>query len=297
MGARRPLLAARPIAGVFALILVGCNLISGAESFSVGGDDDDIPLRERRPANKEPSDAGGGSRSSNEQGGSTPSENERGSNKEENTPPPTERPDASFDATTTVPPGFSDAFDRPDGPSLGNGWFEKENAFRLLGGAVLQEGLGDYYNRFVRRPYDEAVRDVQIELDFTFGNHARTDPTLFARIQPGSDDHDWLSCYTFYAYPDFVGIDREDGYDRTGLADSDLTQQLVPGETYHLVFRVRGVDPVELDGAVRTTSGKVLGTVSAVDGSSKRITAPGPIGFGSGKGDKSRWDNVLQTDL
>jgi hypothetical protein len=278
-----------------ALILVGCNLISGAEGFKVGTDDD-IPLRQRRPTSTDESSDGGGARSTSSSGGSTPSD-EREKDTEQDTPPPSERPDASFDATTSVPPGFSDSFERPDGPTIGNEWFEKKDAFRISNGAVVQDGIGIYYNWFVRRPYTEAARDVQVELDFTFGSHERTDPTIFARIQPGSDERDILTCYTFYAYPDFAGIDREDGDKRTGLADSDLTQLLVAGQTYHFVFRVRGVDPVELDGAITTTSGKVVGTVSAVDHSAKRITAAGPIGFGSGKGDGSRWDNVVRTDL
>lgn len=295
----RAVIARRQVIGASALILVGCNMISGAEKLTVATDDDEIAPRERRPASQtldaggsSPSSGDAGSRHSEERGTDTGEEEE-----EENEPLPTEKPDASFDAATTVPPGFMDDFERPDGPTIGNGWFEKEDAFRLSGGKVVQDGNGDYWNRFVRRPWSEAVRDVQIELDFTFGRDERTDPTIYARLQPESDEWDVLRCYAFYATTDYVAIDREEGTRWRELAGSKLTQRLAAGQTYHFVFRVRGTDPVELDGAITTMDGRTVATVSAVDSGSKRITAAGPIGFGSGDGSGSRWDNVVQTDL
>jgi len=270
-----------------------CTALSGADG--LGSPTDDIPLRERRYND-------GSASSEDDAGGPARSENGRGRDPSAESPGsdsggvPASESDAGFDANTTTPAGFIDAFGRADSPVIGNGWTEKQDRFGLSAGTVTQTGTGSYIDWIVRRPTTENGLDVQLEVDFTYGTDPDCDPTLYARMQPNSDQLRTLSGYTFFAYPDFAGLDREDGSAAKDLAGTQISPPLQPGQTYHYVFRVTGTNPVKIE-AMITSGTTTIATLSTTDGDPKRVSAAGQIGFGSGFANGGRWDNFKRTDL
>lgn len=282
---------------------IACTALSGADG--LGQPNDDIPLRERRYAD---GDGGAGSSGTSSSGASRrdPSGEPRGggggpssSSGDSGTSsiPPSES-DAGFDANTTAPAGFIDNFGRADSPTIGNGWSEKQDHFSLLGGTVLQTGFGSYVDWIVRRPTSENGLDVQLSVDFTVASDPDCDPTLYARMQPNSDELRVLTGYTFYAFTDFAGIDREDGETTKDLAGTQIAPPLAVGQTYRYVFRVTGTNPVRLEAMITTLDGKTtLATVTTNDGDPRRIITAGQVGFGSGYAAGGRWDNFRRTDL
>lgn len=265
-------------------ILAACNSITGSDRFATDGDDITLPSREtggtsgsiQTPIDGEASHGRGTSRGGDASTGD---------------------PDAAatVDASTGVP-DFIDVFDRADGPSLGNGWLEKQDRFSLAGGAVVQGGKGSYIDFFVRRPVSEAALDVELSVDFVYGQNIEVDPSLYARVQPSSDQTGVLQGYVFYAFRDGAGIDREDGRDFAELVGGAIQPNLVPGQTYHYVFRVRGTDPVMLEAAI-TKDGAVVKSFSTTDGDARRVSSAGQIGFGAGYSDGGRWDNFRLSRL
>jgi hypothetical protein len=203
--------------------------------------------------------------------------------------------DAGFEATTT-PPAFTDLFNRADNADVGNGWVEKSDNFSISANSVLQTGTGSYLNLLVWRPADAASLNVEVSMDFTYGAGADTDPALYARLQPTSSQVGTMSGYSFYSYPDQIGIDREDGTLATPMAKDTIAPALVEGQTYHFVFRVTGTNPVHLQGAL-SQGATTLKTLAFDDTAAGRIMVKGVTGFGSGKGDGSRFDNFKRVDL
>ncbi len=265
--------------------LIACSEITGASDLN-GGPTEDIPLRERRPLDDE---AGVDTTTRSP----TDPPHDRGVSSDSGT---TSTSDAAFDSATAAPPSFIDTFARADGPAIGNAWTEKQDRFALAGGAVVQSGTGTYIDWFVSRPAAEVSRDVQLSVDFTYGSNPDSDPTLYARVQPSSSAAGVLSGYTFYAYTDWAGIDREDGKMTTDLAGAAIAPALVVGKTYHYVFRVTGTDPVRLEATI-TDGSNTVATLSASDGDAKRVVNAGTVAFGSGKADRGRWDDFERTDL
>lgn len=263
---------------VAALACAACNALTGADRLGIEPGTDDVDLRQRRP--DEILDDAGAATTVDASAGPS---------------------DASVDATTTNPIAFADAFERTNGATIGNGWLAKTaNKFSLFDGAVKQAAYVDgdnYGNLIVRRPASEAVRDVQIAYDFTYGGNADADPTLYARVQPGSDAVGVLSGYTMYVYMDSVGFTREDSSKFTQLQTNTISPPLVVGTAYRFTFRVHGTDPVTLEGVVAKKDGTVITSVATTDNDPKRFVNAGQIGFGSSKGEQGLWDNFTRIDL
>lgn len=262
-----------------------CNAITGADGLSTdpaGAESSVVPSRNRH----DPGSSSGGSSSSSS--GSSTSDPDAGQLVDGGGTVPDAGTDAPPIGGGTTP--FFDAFERADNAAIGNGWIEKSDKFAIAAGAVHQSGLGSYRNLIVRRPASEDALDVAISVDVTH-DKVDGDPCLYARMQPASNTQGQLVGYTFYAYFDYAYIDRDDGDTGTELASVAISPALPTGSKYSLTFRVTGTNPVKLDATVKNAAGAVVASFGAQDGSGKRITAPGAVGFGSGDADGALFDN------
>lgn len=263
--------------------LGACNAITGVDGLAAdpGSSEADVAPsrshREQGSSSGDPASGSSSSSSSSSSGGTTIS------------PDGGDVADAGSDAPS-VETTFFDAFERPDGPTIGNGWTEKTDRFAIAGGAVRQSGLGSYRDLIVRRPPSEDALDVELSIAVVH-DQKDGDPGLYARIQPGSDAPNQLIGYTMYTYTDYAYIDRDDGTTGTELASAPITPALPLGTKYSFSFRVTGTNPVKLEGVVRDAAGNVVAAFGAQDGSAKRITTPGGVGFGSGDADGARFDD------
>lgn len=270
------MLSSRAGAGLAAVIVLGaCNALTGASELRLDN-------RTKAPAPEEP---------------------------EEEDPPPRNRGrddagssdlDGGFEASTD-PATFADSFDRADSTDVGNGWSEKTDLWSLVNNGVQQVALGDFSNAVNRRPATESALDVELAVDFTYAADPEVlaDPTLYARIQPQSDQMDQLHCYSGWLYRDRIGIDRESGPSSSAItiSSSAINPPLTVGETFRIVFRVTGTNPVQLAASVTRLDGTLLGTVGSSDVDPARIEAAGQVGFGSVDANGGRWDNFKMTNL
>ncbi len=272
----------------FGILVAGalgaCNAITGADGLAAdpaSSEADIAPSRSHREqgsSSGDPASGSSSSSSSSSSGGTTVAP---------------DGGDVSDGGGSDAPPVDAllfDAFERPDGPTIGNGWTEKTDRFSIVAGAVRQSGLGSYRDQIVRRPATEDALDVEVSIAVV---HDRQDgdPGLYVRMQPGSDAPNQLVGYTMYAYTDYAFIDRDDGTTGTELASAPITPALPLGTKYSFSFRVTGTNPVKLEGVVRDAAGNVVAAFGAQDGSAKRIATPGGVGFGSGDADGARFDD------
>jgi len=212
---------------------------------------------------------------------------------------PVNAPSETGDAAATdaaAPFVFTDDFERAGGTLLGNGWFEKTDIFAIVDGGVVQSARAAFTDGIVRRPTSEATRDLEISVAFTFGAAAESDPTLYARLTPASDGPSFLQGYTFCVLRGTASIDREEGAASAMLVGEAVDPPLTNGATYRLAFRVRGADPVELEGTIAELDGTVRKKIRATDTSAGRLVAPGAFGFGSGRAELGRWDDFRRAE-
>lgn len=221
---------------------------------------------------------------------------------------------------------FSDTFNRPDGPNLGNGWVQKTpGTFTLAGGATASADLSlTYHNSIVYRPAIEDRRDVEAGFDFirTAGNvHF---PQLHARVQRDTvEDYFTIESYLFfiddYAAPPGRAIfaiqapvpEETECY----IEELPLPTALVEGERYRLRFRVEGTSPVVMTGWVDRFDGTTWQTMATAstthDVNTQRnpalfcdpgfmpppIVTPGSYGFAKWYDLPDRYDNFYWRDL
>lgn len=289
MGARSNRVAT-PIA---LLLLVACNAMTGADALGIGAEQDESDVAGSSGSS---GTAGHTSQDSGADAEVIATSHRPASNKDGSAP--SSQNDAGFDAATGAPPGFTDAFDRPNASTIGNGWIAKTAGFfSLESGAVLQTGTGSYENLVLSRP--EVVLDVQASLDVVYGQNPDSDPSIHLRMLPASDKPNELVSYTVYAFRDYAAIDREDPGDvGVELAGVAISPELAIGKAYRMIFRVTGTNPVKLEAAiVDVQNGAPAATLTTTDGSDKRITTGGKAGFGSGRADAMRFDNFVRVDL
>jgi hypothetical protein len=282
------------VVGGFACValVAACNMLSGADGLTT----DPAGIDESQQTSAPPSrpDASSGSDGTSTRPHDPPADTDGGV---VTTIPPDEAGvDAASEAAAMLPT-FTDDFSRPDG-TLGNGWIMKTpSAFSLAGGAVQQNQGGIYRNLFNSRPASEDALDVLAQVTVTFPVMT-ADPGLFARIQPGSDVTNHFVAYS--VYPDGANnlyVSRDDGDVFIDQGSSVISPPLVPGESYRLSLQVTGTNPVQLTGSIAHLDGTVIATITANDGSAKRITTPGSVGFGSSASIPGRWDDFKRITL
>ena len=108
----------------------------------------------------------------------------------------------SDDGTTGEPlPTFTffDDFERPDGPDLGNDWWEKTPAaVSLLAGQVVKTpNVVNYPDGLVLRPESETFGDLEAQITFIPAADAVGYPQLHMRVQPESDAPGVVTGYIF----------------------------------------------------------------------------------------------------
>ena len=197
------------------------------------------------------------------------------------------------DAATPV---FVDSFERPDGSTLGNSWFEKTvGTYSIVSGHVVRNDFSkDYRNDIAVRPPAEDLLDLEVSIEFTVGHLPPGYPQVEARIQRDT----LATANTLDGYLLYI-----EGVTGNGLGTAALTRQhgttlppplvtfplspeLALGETYRLRLSVRGVAPVFLDGFVELKSGAswiVIGSVSTTDAAANAVGSAGAIGFATGQ--------------
>jgi len=191
------------------------------------------------------------------------------------------------------PDNLLDDFDRPDDTEIGGGWVEKRpESWQIVDGRIVFEASGSgYENNIVYRPFDEALLDVEVSLEFELlaidmDNH----PQVHVRLQP--DDLDIpgsMTGYILYIEEDTLRITRQiaGGFDSNvpvGLADP-----LEVGTPYRLTFSVVGEDPVHLEGrlhAWQADAWQLVGENIVDDDSANRVVEPGTMGFSGADGDQ-----------
>lgn len=211
-------------------------------------------------------------------------------------------PDATpGDADAGLGPTFFDDFSRPDGP-VGNGWVEKTNdVFTLVGGRLVVKDC-DYRDSFLRRPVDEAARDVESSVEFIYRVSAPTnDPAVALRIQAET-----LSTpRAFKAYGIFVDdgqsltISRQDGDTFATLAKQPFAEPLARNSTYRLKASIRGAPP-QLTGVVERLDGATWTEIARgafTDTSNRRIDEAGLIGLQGDDTVSFDYDNFEYTRL
>jgi hypothetical protein len=166
---------------------------------------------------------------------------------------------------------FTDNFDRADGAAVGNNWTEKNAAaFALSGGRVTSVAtpLG-YINDIVSRPSGEDRRDVEASVEFVrrnvstswpFANY----PQVHARAQRDTlTTNNTLESYILFVddagspHRAVIAIQGDNPpFQDCYMRVVNLPTQLALGSRYRLRFRVEGVSPVRLDGAVERFDGQ-----------------------------------------
>ncbi len=205
------------------------------------------------------------------------------------------------ESTTGAPVDmWSDDFDRPDSPDLGNGWIERSpGTFALARGRVVFDDVPMAYQDSVfYRPFEEALLNLEVSIEFTHvGDFNFSTPQLHTRIQEDSLGMEPLSLNAYIVYlsqPDRIDISRVEG-DSFALNNSEPIDPPLPeGQTHRLSLRVTGTDPVELFGMVE---GLVDGawtpiqTVELIDNDPTRITDPGSFGASGSQSVTFEYDN------
>jgi hypothetical protein len=162
---------------------------------------------------------------------------------------------------------FSDNFNRPDNPDLGNGWVEKDpDAWSLLDGQVFSvDQNSSYQANIAYRPLAEDLRDVEVGLEFIRTAGVQPFPQVHARAQRDTLD-DPLTLHSYLLFIDEFA--ESPGRAMIALSppvpDSPecymraipLPEPLVVGDRYRLRLTLIGQEPVVLTGVVEHFDGE-----------------------------------------
>jgi hypothetical protein len=193
---------------------------------------------------------------------------------------------------------FLDEFARGDTPSGlgGNGWQEKRIGFNLNGGRAVRyhpgAGGSDYRNNVSTRPASEAVRDVEVRVEFGFLVGGGGWVQIHARVQTATlAETNSLDSYLLFRNLDqpgdtrfIIGRQRVPGT-WTQLAAFDTSVPIDTSTTYRMRLRVKGTSPVEVEGYVDQQVGlswQQIGGGGATDSSPTRIEGAGVTAIGAG---------------
>lgn len=195
---------------------------------------------------------------------------------------------------------WTDDFERPDSPSLGNGWIERSpGTFGLSQGRVVFEGVPmSYQDSVFYRPFDEALLDLDISIEFIqLGAFNFSTPQLHARIQEDSlgPMKQSINAYIVYlSVPDRIDISRVEGDAFALNVNEPIDPPLVEGNTYRLSMRVAGANPVELVGRVEGFEDGAwvpIQTVLLTDNDATQIVEPGSFGASGSNNVTFDYDN------
>ncbi len=200
-------------------------------------------------------------------------------------PPATGSDDGSTGEPVT-PTTFFDDFERPDGPDLGNDWWEKTPAaLSLQGGRVVKTTeVASYPDSLVLRPEDETFADLESQIVFVPNVAALGYPQLHLRVQPDSELAGTVTAYILYCVDgNLLEITRQEASSFAFQESMPLSEALIPATPYRLRMRIEGEDPVLIDGylEIEDANGEwsVHTEVHMVDTDATRISTPGRVGF------------------
>ena len=201
---------------------------------------------------------------------------------------------------------FFDDFGRPDGPSLGNGWFCKQaSRWELVGGSarkrpVIEPGTA-YRDNLCVRPLATSVVDVEVSAELVFEKAPIGFVQINARVQPTSSAANRMDGYLLLLDQagNLVHISRQLGTGfQTNLATFAISPSVNTTDVFRMTLRVSGATTVSIDGKFerRVANEWVrLGALSFVDSSAERILAPGTFGFSVDETDGQKVDNFKAT--
>lgn len=193
----------------------------------------------------------------------------------------------SSDSGSTTAGGvlFADDFERPDSPTLGNGWWEQSTAFELIAGEVHNLGPGiDFESHLALRPDSTVPLDSEQTIEFTitspdFGSGS---PQLHARVQNEGDVPASRS-YICFANGDAVCVSRHTG---GNLENNTCDPTPIPFSTnrYRLTMLISGQATVVVDCLLEIFDENVMDFVEHAhqivpDSADERINATGRVGF------------------
>ena len=207
--------------------------------------------------------------------------------------------------STPNPGVFGDAFERPNGAALGNGWVERDaTAFSLSAGrAAKNSSSGVGGDALVYRPAAENSTDVEIAAELRLIATSVGYPQVFARLQTaGLGTTGPVVRYVLYVNGSTASavLARELSGGLTTLATINLSPRLNTTEVFRLRLRTTGSSPVVIGAFVeRSVSGswQIIGQASVNDSSTSRITAAGSTGFGGYRESGYNFDNFTRSIL
>ena len=200
----------------------------------------------------------------------------------------------------------NDAFSRPDGADLGNGWIEKNpQAFSLAGGAAVKQAVGDgYRDNIVYRPAAEDLLNVEVAAELELSSAVPGYPQIFARVQSNTVALSGrIDGYILYVNNNpneaILGRQRGDSFVEA-LSTMVIAPGLSLGETYRMRLSATGANPVQLAAYVERWTGSdwiIEGQTTASDAAGTALTTAGSVGFGGFVEASYSFDNVSATDL
>jgi hypothetical protein len=218
-------------------------------------------------------------------------------------PVATARTDANNASYAFLPsarsPSFVDVFSRPDG-DVGGGWQVKTSStFELASGALRQtasKSIG-YEDLLALRP--EMMMDGEVSVMLQLGADAADWHMVLARVQGISDIANRFLGYALCVNAAGLSVgnfSKDETMQRgpCGFATA-LSSSLVALHGYRVFFRVSGIDPVVLEGAVFDGVQR-LGSVRFEDLGPYRIPTSGRWGIGGGSVE-ARWDEFTKLEL
>jgi len=200
---------------------------------------------------------------------------------------------------------FSDDFNRPDSPALGNDWIEKSpDAFAIAGGEVISSVTSsNYWDNIVRRPNTEAFLNGMVQAVFEITGDGIPYPHAVTRIQVDTaDDAGELDCYLCFmegGRTTFT-LARNNGSSLYSVLATTNVSELALNTPHRYTLLAIGDTTVSLEATLETwNSGAgqwdVVAQLTANDSSGSRHGA-GVAGFGKSVDGLQTFDDFLWSD-
>ena len=198
---------------------------------------------------------------------------------------------APADAPGDAPPPvvFEDSFSRAEGPSIGNGWIEKNGGtYSLAGGEVVRiETSESYRDNMVYRPASEDVRDVEISIRFRFTATPPEHAQIFVRGAASTiadpDSYDGYLLYIVGGQADRAVLGRQRGsVFVTTLSSIPLSPPLDAVSAFRMTLSATGGRPVALRAKIEREGGgswTQIGEAIVNDDAAEQIRSGGTVGF------------------